>query len=87
MFNEALIRLENEVVSMVGKNLIAFGMPAPLRHGNNNLTNELLRETSYEIPQLRKFIDLNKPLLDQDQKHVYQTIMSMVDNDEGGILH
>ena len=46
---------------------------------------DVLRETSYDINTLSKFINENEPKLLEDQQVVYLTIIKQVNNINGGI--
>lgn len=66
IFNEALIILEDICLIISGKNLDHWGITSPLP--NNNITDsEIIRETSYDVNNLDKYINDNKLLLIDDQ--------------------
>ena len=78
MFNEALIRLEDKVLQMVGKTLQQVGLPSPVRNQVSNLSREVLRETSYNIPDLAHYVQLNEPKLVPDQRVAYARIVDWI---------
>jgi hypothetical protein len=86
MFNQALIILEDKVMEMAGKDLKEFGLPTPQRNLANRLSREMLRETSYDLKQLDKYVSENEPLLLTDQRSAYDTILDTVNKETGGIF-
>lgn len=86
MFNQALIYLEDKTLQMSGKALEDLGLPTPQRDLGDRLSKEMLRETSYDVEQLEKYVLTNEPLLLQDQKYAYNTILDLVNQKTGGMF-
>ena len=86
MFNQALIFIEDKVVEMSGKDLKELGLPTPQRHLSDRLSREMLRETSYDVDELNKYLSANEPLLTRDQRTVYNAILNLVKKKTGGIF-
>ena len=86
MFNQALIFLEDKVLEMSRKDLKQLGLPAPQRHLGDSFSREMLRETSYDVKQLEKYVSENEPLLVIDQRVVYNAVLDLVNKRTGGIL-
>lgn len=76
--NEVLISLEDLDVVMSGKMLHKLGMPAPNRliHGAFNL--EIERERQYDRNTLSPSVQNKVPLLNQQQKIVYDMIIFVI---------
>ncbi|CAF5090409.1 unnamed protein product, partial [Rotaria magnacalcarata] len=48
---------------MAGKDLKQLGLPTPQRNLGDRLSREMLRETSYDMNELDKYVSTNEPLL------------------------
>ncbi|PAA84583.1 hypothetical protein BOX15_Mlig017082g4 [Macrostomum lignano] len=86
VFNEALLRIEDKVLELTDRPLHIFGLPTPARHQQENLSREMLRETSFDREQLRQFIEENEPRLLPEQAEAYQEVLRRVNDNLGGIL-
>ena len=86
IFNEALCHLENISMSMAGKTPKELGIPTPDRLAEA-IPKEILKETSYDIYQLQHYVTLNEPLLNEDQRVIYDTIITKVKNNEGCLIN
>lgn len=86
IYNEALILIEDLCLRMVGKVLIDLGLPAPNRSRADPHNSEILRETSYDMEELDRFVSSNLPQLVSDQKVAFDTIISAIENDQGGLF-
>ncbi|XP_043654484.1 ATP-dependent DNA helicase pif1-like [Drosophila teissieri] len=60
-------------------------MPSPNRPMHGLFDRELQREQQYNINELQTFVNWNLPKLNDQQKHVYDTIMQAVQNYVGGL--
>ncbi|XP_044735689.1 uncharacterized protein LOC123297922 [Chrysoperla carnea] len=87
IFNETLIRLEDKCLAINNQALVELGMPAPQRNAFSVLNYEIMKEKSYNINELLEYIAHNKPLLNDNQKKVYDVIMSRINNNIGGIIY
>ena len=83
--NDALIILEDKVRHLGGKELRVYGLPAPVRQ-QHGLAQEVFRETSYNIHQLRTFLSQNEPMFQPEQRHAYQSIIGVISQQRGGLF-
>ena len=86
IFNEALIMIEDLCLTMVGKLLIEFGLPAPNRIVADAFNSEILRETSYDSEALNRFVVANVPNLVDDQRAAFITITNAIRDELGGLF-
>ncbi|KAL8601842.1 hypothetical protein ACOMHN_020577 [Nucella lapillus] len=56
IYNSGLILLEEKVLSLGGKHLTDYAMPAPQRHQEPHIGRHMLRETSYSQNELDMFV-------------------------------
>ncbi|KAL4127222.1 hypothetical protein QTP88_011412 [Uroleucon formosanum] len=61
-------------------------MIAPNRSMHDAFNQELNRELQYNVDTLQEFVRNNVPLLNEQQKQVYETLMQAVDNNTGGLF-
>ena len=61
-------------------------MIAPNRSMHDAFNQELNRELQYNVDTLQEFVRNNVPLLNEQQKQVYETLMQTVDNNTGGLF-
>jgi hypothetical protein len=86
MFNQALTILEDKALEMAGKDLKQLGLPTPQRNLGDRLSREMLRETSYDVSELDKYVSTNEPLLVVDQRAAYNAILDRINRKAGGII-
>lgn len=86
IFNRALILLEDRCIEIGNQTLVQLGMKPPQRGAFDAMNMDLLKEQSYNIEELQRYIDQNKPLLIESQKRAYDTIMNYIENKQGGII-
>ncbi|UYV71003.1 hypothetical protein LAZ67_8001384 [Cordylochernes scorpioides] len=86
IFNEALLLLQNKCLAINDKTLSQLGLQSPERCQPTILNRELMRENNYNIEQLRRFVDSKKPLLVEDQREAYNSIMDCINKQQGGII-
>ena len=86
MFSEALIMLEDKALEMAGKDLEQLGLPTPQRNLGDRLSREMLRETSYDVNELKEYVLKNEPLLVMDQRAAYNAILDRINRKAGGII-
>lgn len=85
-YNEALILLEDKVLQLGGADgLRVFNLPTPERD-QHNLAQEIVRETSYDIPELQSYVEDNEPRLNPDQRSVFNSIEQALGNTDGAIF-
>ncbi|XP_061381477.1 ATP-dependent DNA helicase pif1-like [Danaus plexippus] len=61
-------------------------MIPPNRSIHDAFNQELNRELQYNVDTLQEFVQNNVPLLIEQQKPVYETLMQAVDNNTGGLF-
>ncbi|GFQ66810.1 ATP-dependent DNA helicase [Trichonephila clavata] len=83
IFNEALIIIEDKVRSLGGSDLKSIGLPPPDR--DSSTLDDVLRERTYNISELRKFLDENEHKMLPDQREIFQKIIEAVFQEIGGI--
>ncbi|XP_026463605.1 uncharacterized protein LOC113380822 [Ctenocephalides felis] len=83
--NRALLLIEDICYLMCGNLLIRLGMPAPCREMNDTFNRELEREREYDHQELDLVVQTNVPLLNCQQKEVYDTLMKAIDDENGGL--
>lgn len=86
MHNEALILIENMCLMMSNKSLTQLGMTAPNRSMHETFNQELEREQNYDRNALSQAVRTNIPLLNQEQKYAYETLMQISKDGNGGIF-
>ncbi|KAJ8895238.1 hypothetical protein PR048_000563 [Dryococelus australis] len=70
---------------MSNKVLSQLGMAAPNRPMHDAFNQELQRENMYDLDALRESVRINLPLLNQQQKYVFDTLMKVVNGGTRGI--
>ncbi|CAB3247106.1 unnamed protein product [Arctia plantaginis] len=83
--NRTLLLIEDMCYLMCGSLLIRLGMPAPNREMNDAFNRELEREREYDHQELDLVVQTNVPLLNSQQKEVYDTLMKAIDDGNGGL--
>ncbi|XP_055542911.1 uncharacterized protein LOC129728491 [Wyeomyia smithii] len=83
--NEALLLIEDLCLLMSGSSLDKLGMAAPNRAMHDALNRELEREREYDIDALNQEVRTKIPLLTNQQKDVYDTLLKAVDEGNEGI--
>lgn len=85
IYNEALISIEDMCLIMSNKLLIQLGLTAPNRPMHDAFNQELHRERLYDLNALKELIQTNLPLLNEQQKYVFETLMKVTNDETGGI--
>ncbi|CAB3243857.1 unnamed protein product [Arctia plantaginis] len=83
--NRALLLIEDMCYLMCGTLLIRLGMPAPNREMSDAFNRELERGRKYDYQELDLVVQTNVPLLNSQQKEVYDTAMKAIDDGNGGL--
>ena len=86
IYNHALIKLEKTVLWMCGKPLSEIGTTAPLRQDAPIMSREIFREFSYDTHQMRQFLQEHEPLLNAEQRRIYDALLQRHNNGEHGIF-
>lgn len=84
--NQALLLIEDMCYVMCGSLLVRLGMPEPDRGMNDAFNPELGREREYDRHELNQSVQTNVPLLNAQQREVYETLMKAVDDGNGGLF-
>lgn len=63
IFIQALIDIENRVISIGGSTLSSYGLPESNRTDSNKRPTDIIQETSYDINPLTNYINENEPKL------------------------
>ncbi|GFQ76044.1 ATP-dependent DNA helicase [Trichonephila clavata] len=82
IFNEALIIIEDKVRSLGGSDLKSIGLPQPLR--DSSTITDMLRERTYNVSELRKFLEENEDKMLPDQREIFEKITESVFQEIGG---
>ncbi|GBP92749.1 ATP-dependent DNA helicase pif1 [Eumeta japonica] len=83
--NRALLLIEDMCYLMCGSLLFRLGMQAPNREMNDAFNRELEREREYDHQELDLVVQTNVPLLNSQQKEVYDTLMKAIDDENRGL--
>ncbi|CAB3220694.1 unnamed protein product [Arctia plantaginis] len=83
--NRALLLIEDMCFLRCCSLLIRLGMPAPNREMNDAFNRELEREREYDHQELDLVVQKNVPLLNSQQKEVYDTLMRAIDGGNCGL--
>ncbi|GBM89553.1 hypothetical protein AVEN_259331-1 [Araneus ventricosus] len=75
IYNEALIKIEDKVLQMIGKSLLEVGMLSPSGQHAHNMNQEILGELSYYSDLLLNFVTQREPLLNTDQQAIYSEVL------------
>ena len=70
---------------LTNKGLIQFGI-TPNRQMHDVFNQELRRETQYDSEALKETVLKNVPLLNEQQKNAYDTLMKVVKDGTGGFF-
>ena len=72
LFNLALIYIEDKLQELGGRKLVHYGLPATIRYDMSPLSNDVIREISYNMEELNVFINENENrLLRNKKKFIY----------------
>ena len=71
---------------MGGRQLSEYGLPQPQVVDNDRIAREYHREINYDRGEQQAYVEHNAALLTVDQCDVYDSICSMVDRNQGGVL-
>ncbi|XP_046965797.1 uncharacterized protein LOC124534146 [Vanessa cardui] len=84
IYNDALTKVEDQVMTITGKDLSDFGMSRPHRIGE--VSSDLMRELDYDTDLLMQQIAEALPLLNSEQKIIFDTIIEKVSSGRGGLF-
>lgn len=86
MYNEALIAIEDLCFVISNLPLSHFGMHSPNRCAHDLMNNEMNRELQYNTREMEAIVNHNVPLLNQEQRSIYDRIMTAVSAEQGGFF-
>lgn len=86
IYNEALTKIENKVMTMAGKKLEDFGMIGPRRSVENYLNDEIARELNYDFTALQHQVTELVPRLLPEQSRVFQEVLRQVESGSGALF-
>ncbi|KFM70171.1 hypothetical protein X975_05036, partial [Stegodyphus mimosarum] len=86
IYNEALIIIENKVLTMVGKKLQDFGMFSSRRSDENFFNDEIARELAYNFIALQQQVAELVPQLLPEQSHVFHQVLRKTESGNGAPL-
>ncbi|XP_067947389.1 uncharacterized protein [Watersipora subatra] len=86
MFNIALIFIEDQVLEVTNNNRSVYGLPRPVRVEQLVVRGEILRETAYDREELRHHVETNEPLLLEEQRAAYHTVLEKIEQSSGGMV-
>lgn len=84
IYNDSLIDIEDLVMGMCGKQVKDFGLTSPARDIAHNTLVE--KELAYNHPHLETFVSSNYPLLNDDQKRVFNFVNAKLDANEPAFI-
>jgi hypothetical protein len=85
IYNRTLIFIEDICLMMSNKILCQLGMTAPNRQMHDVFHQKLQYENYYDVNTLKESIEINLPLLNDEQKFVFDTLMKVINDGTGGI--
>lgn len=87
VYNKTLVLLEQLLSSISNHSLDQFGLPRPTHMEDvGNINREYLRELSYDVHELTSAVHEKVPLLNDDQRRVYRTVISSIDESSGQLF-
>jgi len=86
LFNKTLLIFEDKIMAMNGNSLSVYGSPKPTRGQDERISRDVLRETSYDVENLKDFILSNEPKLTPDQRAAYVKISAHLNTKKGGVF-
>src|SRR5258705_670900 len=75
-----------KVLDMIGKPFSEIGIISPTRQQSINTTREILQELSYNSDKMLEYVVHHEPLLNKDQRVVYQEVLRRLYNNEFGVI-
>ncbi|XP_055930645.1 uncharacterized protein LOC129960926 [Argiope bruennichi] len=84
IINEALVLIEDKIISISGKCLTDFGLTSAQRR--DELSSEVVKEQNYDTVVLEAQVNEMIPRLFSEQRQIYKTILNRVNNGEEGLF-
>ncbi|XP_042912160.1 uncharacterized protein [Parasteatoda tepidariorum] len=86
MCNEALIAIEDLCIIIANLPLSHFSMPSPNRSASDILNTDMNRELQYNTIEMAENVTRNVPLMNEEQRNIYDCIMLAVSAGQGGFF-
>ncbi|XP_044594871.1 uncharacterized protein LOC123272237 [Cotesia glomerata] len=86
MYNEALIAIEDLCIVIANVPLSNFGMNSPNRTASDLMNTEMNRELQYSTVEIAAIVARNVPLMNEEQRTIYDRIMLAVSAGQGGFF-
>ncbi|GBP90314.1 hypothetical protein EVAR_37374_1 [Eumeta japonica] len=86
MYNEALIAIEDLCIVIANLPLSNFGMNSPNRTASDLMNTEMNRELQYSTVEMAAIVARNVPLMNEEQRTIYDRIMLAVSAGQGGFF-
>ncbi|XP_044575241.1 uncharacterized protein LOC123259044 [Cotesia glomerata] len=86
MYNEALIAIEDLCIIIANLPLSHFGMNSPNRGATDLMNTEMNREMQYNTVETAAIVTRNVPLMNEEQRTIYDRIMLAVLAGQGGFF-
>ncbi|GBN58705.1 hypothetical protein AVEN_44592-1 [Araneus ventricosus] len=86
MYNESLIAIEDLCIAIANLPISHFGMSSPNRSASDLLNTDMNRELQYNTVEMAGIVSRNVPLLNDEQKIIYDRIMLAVSAGQGGFF-
>jgi hypothetical protein len=83
IYEKSLGLLDDVVHIMSGKSVKDYGLPVPLRSVENTINQEYMLYKAYDIKEVSNTVMQNEPLLNEDQKRVYDEVMQSIQSENG----
>ncbi|XP_054091371.1 uncharacterized protein LOC128922976 [Zeugodacus cucurbitae] len=83
MYNEALIAIEDLCIVIANLPLSNFGMNSPNRTASDLMNTEMNRELQYSTVEMAAIVARNVPLMNEEQRTIYDRIMLAVSAGQG----
>ncbi|GBO33218.1 hypothetical protein AVEN_153320-1 [Araneus ventricosus] len=84
IYNEALSKVEDQVITITGKNLSSFGLNRSSR--TDEVSNELMQEMDYNTELLQQRLNELVSRLNPKQKTIFDNVLKQVESGEGGLF-
>ncbi|XP_050066554.1 uncharacterized protein LOC126555710 [Aphis gossypii] len=86
MYNEALIAIEDLCIVIANLPLSNFGMNSPNQSASDLMNTEMNRELQYSTVEMAAIVARNVPLMNEEQRTIYDRIMLAVSAGQGGFF-
>ncbi|XP_054285654.1 uncharacterized protein LOC129002107 [Macrosteles quadrilineatus] len=77
IYDQCLASIQETITRMGGLGLESYNLPVPAIDVNQ-LNHDYIRETSYDHPELIRFIEQCTPTLNEEQRQVYEQVLTSI---------